>query len=654
MNQRRLRSIKVPAYNVAGVASSLQKGVNTATGLAELLPLFTGESTATTQGQVIGQSLSDVASGAATGMKIGSQFGGVGAIVGGGVGAIAGAIGKKGRYASMTSFTDYDEGTFSTGLRALGGANSRRRRERARIKANAYDNRDAIRGTSELENDYFDEFGPQYTDTFDRGGQSSSLAYVDDGELLRTPDGVISKVPERNRPTDSNLVNLPDHTRILSDSLKVPGRKETFAQLGEKMITKRKSKYKDIYAENAAKLNQMNNDAIYNQLFTLQEAVKRSKGIKPKVKGVQAYENAGQTGKFNKYAYDPKLSNFSYWDTATNNYKQPYLDWVGKLTQDDVNAIYNGAYGDMSTYLKANEGHIPTVEEARRLMTDQKYGDWHKIGKAYVDAKIDSTQENGNYPDNYRFIEPVTPMKPDRVLNPVQRSVANPVGTMRYDQTGGANLDPGNKKDKGKSGSGFDWEQFTSDMVGSLSALPGIISDLTTTPEKFDAVYNPYANTIRNVMKRRRYDISAAMADANRNRAVSNYNANQFNTNTGANLAYRLQSARNYDNYVANLRNTKNNAENQYSADYANTLNDLGKQWVNSTNLAVDQNARSRAAARNIQRQGYSELANLGQTWAKSYNERRRDKELLPLYAEFLKSSFSSDSLKNLLRGYIG
>lgn len=64
------------------------------------------------------------------------------------------------------------------------------------------------------------------TDTMANGGMSSSLAYVDDGELIQTPDGSISKVPENNKPTDSNLVSLPEGSRVLSDKLKVPGRKK--------------------------------------------------------------------------------------------------------------------------------------------------------------------------------------------------------------------------------------------------------------------------------------------------------------------------------------------------------------------------------------------------------------------------------------------
>lgn len=65
------------------------------------------------------QSLQDIASGIGSGAQLGSAIGGpVGGAIGGVAGAIVGAIGKKGKKASMTSFTDYDEGTLNTGLRA--------------------------------------------------------------------------------------------------------------------------------------------------------------------------------------------------------------------------------------------------------------------------------------------------------------------------------------------------------------------------------------------------------------------------------------------------------------------------------------------------------------------------------------------------------
>lgn len=125
----------------------------------------------------------------------------------------------------MTSFTDYDEGSLGSGLIGAFG-NRRLRRKRAAIKKNAYSNRAAVQGTNYLQSEAYDDMIGMNTDTMANGGVSSSLAYVDDGELIQTPDGSISKVPENNKPTDSNLVSLPEGSRVLSDKLKVPGRKK--------------------------------------------------------------------------------------------------------------------------------------------------------------------------------------------------------------------------------------------------------------------------------------------------------------------------------------------------------------------------------------------------------------------------------------------
>mgnify|MGYP003609824771 CR=1 FL=1 len=66
--------------------------------------------------------------------------------------------------------------------------------------------------------------------------------------MISTPDGFVSKVSEQGQPTDSNLIDLPEGSRILSNTLKVPGTNKTFAELGDKMMVKRNSKGKDIFA----------------------------------------------------------------------------------------------------------------------------------------------------------------------------------------------------------------------------------------------------------------------------------------------------------------------------------------------------------------------------------------------------------------------
>ena len=46
----------------------------------------------------------------------------------------------------------------------------------------------------------------------------------------------------------------------------------------------------------------------------------------------------------------------------------------------------------MSEYLSKNKGKKLDVATAQKLMTDKKYGNWHKIGQAVVDNKIKNTE----------------------------------------------------------------------------------------------------------------------------------------------------------------------------------------------------------------------------------------------------------------------
>ena len=189
----------------------------------------------------------------------------------------------------------------------------------------------------------------------------------------------------------------------------------------------------------------------------------------------------------------------------------------------------------------------------------------------------------------------------------------------------------------------FDWGSALSGMA----SLAPIMSNLFTgRPETVDAVYNPYATSITNTMRRRRYDINPAIEDLNRNRATSNYNASQINTNTGANLAYRLQSAVNTDRAIASLRSQESNVNNQYLGDYANTMNSLGQQWVNATNMANEANAQNRATARNIRRAGLSQLSQWAQNRELMRNQEARDNAMLAMYAPFLQSGYTADTIR--------
>ena len=240
----------------------------------------TGPATASTVSESRMQTAMGTISGTAKGAAAGFAVGGpVGAIVGGVAGLASGITGKKGSVSvSKNPYDDTVDIKYGTGIR--GGARNRRklRRQAEQAQANARSNQASLQMGSINEQEFYDDYDNDIQ-TMAQGGMTSSLAYVDDGELLNTPQGVIAEVPEEGKPTDSNLVDLPEGTRILSDKRKVPGSKETFAQMGKRLMSKKKTNRTDKYAENAAMLNEMNDQMIYDKLFAIQEGMKKKQPI---------------------------------------------------------------------------------------------------------------------------------------------------------------------------------------------------------------------------------------------------------------------------------------------------------------------------------------------------------------------------------------
>lgn len=464
--------------NIMGVAGGMIGGAG------DMLTLVGGDSNASTGGEAAKESVQSVFKGAATGAKMGAALGPVGAVVGGIGGAVVGSIGKSGKV-QVNGFYEDPTLTLGTGFKGAvqnKGLREKYRREKERVLGNRF----ALQNSALLNADWNETYD-QSVDTMAYGGTTSSLAYVDDGELINTPDGSILEVPEEGKPTDSNLVNIPEGSRILSDTLKVPGSKETFAQMGKRMMSKKKSKGKDKYAENSAKLNQMNDQMIHDQLFNLQESIKSSKN-----QSINRFEDGGTTRKY------------------------------------------------------------------------------RKLGQGLTD----------------------------------------------------------------------------------LAALTPVLSNLGTTAESFDTVYNPYSSQILSTMAGRKYDITPARRAIRENRAISDYNASQSNTNTGASMAYRLQSQVAADKAIADLYSQKSNIENQYKGEYANTLNNLGQQFVSARNMSTDLNARSRAAARNINREALSQISNYAQNRRLMNNQRSRDMAILDAYAPFLEFVYTTADYSNLMNKF--
>lgn len=613
--------------NNINITDILGKGSDIIGGVTNIASMLAGPSTATTKGEAVQQSIQNVIGGAATGAQMGSVAGPVGAIVGGAAGLATGLVGKKGKI-SGGGFYEDPTLTLGTGiLGAIGNKGLKRRYEAAKTLAGQHRIGASIGAQAQQE---WDEDYDQNVYTMEFGGQiPSSMAYVDDGELINTPQGQILEVPEEGKPTDSNLVNLPEGSRVLSDTLKVPGSKETFAQMGKRLMSKQKTKGKDIYAENSAMLNEMNDQAIHDELFTIQEITKNKRS---KVK----------------------------------------------------NGIQAAADGDIITALRRNTPNFFTNASslaAKTLASDNlvNSGEWRGGVPYWLLSGSDyTTPINSTTTDNSVNIPniSVTPTKTRRstgttISKPNRKSIVEPINNeidlsgeaisrvgdevIPYETLVSTTVNNQNKKDNNNENppkDKNDWRKILGDITSNISQIAPIFSNLMASPENFEAVYNPYADNIIRTMSGRKFDIAPAKRAIRENRAISNYNASQYNPTTGANLAYRLQSQIAADKAISDLYSQKNNIDNQYKSDYANTLNNLGQQFVGSRNLSIDQNARSRASSRNINRAGLSQLSNYFQNKELMRNQRNRDIAMLEAYAPFLEAAYKSGDYINLMKQF--
>lgn len=595
---------KVGIGNISGITQAIPGTINTLTS-----PFQT--STATTGGEATMQSIAGIAEGAGSGAQLGMTIGGpVGRLVGGIAGAAAGLIGKKGKAAEMTSFTDFDEGTLGTGLRGA-FRNKKLRRRRAAIRLNAFQNREAVAGTERLANEFNEDNTEFDTDVFEYGGKvPSSLAYVDDGELIQTPDGTVSKVPEQGQPTDSNLVNLPEGSRILSNTLKVPGTNKTFAELGDKVMTRKKSKGKDIYAQNADMLNEMNNKLMHDKLFAMQESIKAKKGIKNKTKELESFARGGDNtpAGYNAAGFmiDPRFAGeISMGVSAPTPRVRDTWGMKG-----DVTAPWDN-YGRVSEIDNATRKASPKVTTTN--YTSRVIPKTAKVTAPEIIPNLDTIDES--------FDIDATPE--DIRTRTITGATVQPVITAPQEEP-------------------VILEGLSSLISGATSLAPIMSNLFTSSPEAVPANYNPYATAITNTMGRRRYNIDPLLRDIETNRNVANYAASQQRTNTGQDMAFRLQNAIATNKAIAAARAAESNANNQYKAEYANAMNNLGQQWVQATNLASELNARNRATARNIRRTGLGQLSQWAQNRELMSNQRSRDNAMLKLYDPFLQAGFTS------------
>lgn len=696
-----------------------------------------------------------IGSGAAMGASIGGPWG---AVIGGAIGGITSGMGSGGSVNEQTG--EYELPSGIAGL--FGHSKSYIRNKAGRIKNGIQ----ARQMSEQVAADYYQENGYNELSLSKGGVVPSTMAYLDDGEMLRMPDGTIGSIPEEGKPTDSNLLNVPVGTQVLSDKLKVPGTNKTFAEMGKKLMKKSKKKVNNIYAENSQMLNERNNQATYQSLLEQQESIKNKKTNKKQ--SIPTYEEgtSGVSGRKKvklKYIYDPMLGGFGYidpntggfvemndvrndllpdsmWiqnyndseeieqpivlkqDTATksthNVGKRDFLKLPNKNIKKNTPTIFNDhafevagkkyQIGDTFEYkgkqykVTGNNEAVPVSKNATDLKEINDGFNWNLYRDVFTQGEpriigpsgagrystyqqnkttnsipnandpyfIGNMYMNGNWGDltvgerlssiNPEFNTPAlgtigtntsdsysiptitqdttipqtavrsTPSTKrstvqTSVQQPVQEQVTGPIQPFSNDRPSLTELasKPSKVLPKLNIGRPFVYNPSPNDAVSNGLDMSSLYSTVATLAplfdreraEKVDAyTYNPvYGPT--------NYNIDPILREATLSDRIARYNMANINPNTGANMAFGLQSAVNRNKTIANAYSTKNNAENQMAFNNAQIANQWGQQYADARHIAATEYAQNKANARNINRRNFASALN---NWGASLRDKKQ------------------------------
>ena len=275
-------------------------------------------------------------------------------------------------------------------------------------------------------------------------------------------------------------------------------------------------------------------------------------------------------------------------------------------------------------------------------MTDRKYGDWHKIGQAYVDSRSNQSSGPRHIPSSEVASRLGIPYNINAPIGNVD--TANARSSKYFNYTGNpgqlpvGNIYSTNSK-KPKTPSDNNWL----DLIDNIAALAGPIGNIFSgSPERvetytYDPVYGPT-----------NYNIDPILREATLSDRIARYNMANINPNTGANMAFGLQSAVNRNKAIANAYATKNNAENQMAFNNAQIANQWGQQYANARHLASVEQAQNDAATRNIRRKGFGDLSTRIQQISRDKRLTKRDSAVLEAMLPYLEYGMTSDQLTKL------
>lgn len=582
---------KIPAY-----AFGIDQ-INTLGSISQLLGTgMQAASDETSNANIAGSAFSGLGAGASAGAMFGPIGAGIGAAIGGIGGLVKGIFNKK-------------------------AIEEKERKERT-----AQATQLGLNNAAAVTQDYYADNGLAYT--FENGGVLPNLAYLDNNEIVRDINGNIAKVPNNKPGTDNHLVNSTTLDSVLSDKIKRPGTNRTFAQEGKRLANMSKeSKGKDIFAQNSNKLNKINANKAYEALLAEQEAVKAKKGIKPKKKSIPAYDDGKQ----------------SDWTRTLSNYINSFIN---NIDYSKIQPAAGPAPGRTYTY-GSPEAYVDAISYADPKPAGMtEYPRAESVRTVQPVKKSTTKTTNTSKPNLYQAplwqMESVT----DPTLQPVYTGLPE-AKMLQLEEMSDPVLQPVDvTNSKGK----FNKPNF--DLSGNLLELTPTLYNFITglrKPEYESTVVNPYSSSIIRSMAKRRANVQPAIEANRRARAIANYNAANVNANTGMNLALRSQLAANEYAQNADIYANRDNTNNAYLGEYANTLNNLGQQYVQSSTLANDLNARNRAKARDYASSAASQIGQWAQVKEQMKNQYNRDLMMLPFLSNFLSQGFTQEQVDELV-----
>lgn len=545
------------------------------------------------EGVSFGSVLGGMGKGAATGATLGSVIPGIGTIIGGIGGAVIGgvtsAVGQSGSVDENTG-----EVTKSSGLTRLFGWDRSDKSLYAksnRIKTSNVDKLLTPYMNEQFMSDPYNNLNTNVYVNAAEGGIVPGEHYASRREVEVAADGTNAvRYPWDPDGKDTyHVYTNPDGSSAMGnyvfteEGVRRPNG-EKYSDAAEKIIKG---------TEEGSKLRQIELRKLANEM----EEQKMNKGIKKIKKGIPAHEEG-----LNPYSYNKNLTEFAYWDKDKNEYKKEYLDWVKNLTEQDVRDIESEKYGDMSEYFSKNKGKKLDVATAQKLMTDKKYGNWHKIGQAIVDNKIKTKGPAlDNVPHMAKQINIFPGMK-ERVVHHVAGDGDNKA-ELTHLYTQGLEIPKLKKLSNPSEADGViaaykaqnkgkgtpDWLSNIVDFAPMAAALFGDYDYHTEQAQISPAKYIPTGVSIDPI--RRAADESYAMA---------RYNQANISPNTGAGMAYGLQAASNRAKTLADAYTWQQDAQNKRIAQNVGIYNDWSKRYDAARYQAIADTRANEAAAQQM------------------------------------------------------